>query len=138
VRALVGLCKAGSSGGIDAANKPLPEETVQKLADSCRKFLTNPAKDFDLRRWAAEGLAYLSLDANVKESLVEDRPALKSLIDLGKTGNQNIIYGVVSVFVNLTNAYDKPEVVPEMKELAQFAKQHVPTEHVKVKILLLP
>lgn len=111
MRALVGLCKAGSSGGLDFANKPLPEEDVQRLSDACRKFLTNPTKDFDLRRWAAEGLAYLSLDANVKESLVADRPALKSLIDLGKTGNQNIIYGVVSVFVNLTNSYDKPEVV---------------------------
>lgn len=34
--------------------------------------------------------------------------------------------------VNLTNSYDKQEVLPEMIELAKFAKQHVPTEHHKV------
>ncbi|XP_055343715.1 protein unc-45 homolog B-like [Paramacrobiotus metropolitanus] len=131
VRALVGLCKVGSSGGIDASNRPLSKEMMEKLADACRKFLLNASKDFDLRRWAAEGLAYLTLDADVKESLIADRPALRSLIDLGRTGNQNVIYGVVSVFANLCNAYEKPEVVPEMKELAKFAKQHVPVEHQK-------
>lgn len=105
---------------------------MQSLAESCRKYLVNPTKDFDLRRWAAEGLAYITMDADVKESLVADRAALKSLVELGKTGDQNVIYGVVSVLANLVNAYEKPEVVPEMKELAQFAKQHVPVEHAKV------
>lgn len=38
----------------------------------------------DLRKWAAEGLAYLTLDADVKEELVEDSNALRSLIDLAK------------------------------------------------------
>ncbi len=40
----------------------------------------------DLRKWAAEGLAYLSLDADVKEDLVADVTALKSLIDLAQVG----------------------------------------------------
>jgi len=47
-------------------------------------FLCNPAKDVDLRKWAAEGLAYLTLDAEVKEDLVEDTDALRSVIDLAK------------------------------------------------------
>jgi len=47
-------------------------------------FLCNPAKDVDLRKWAAEGLAYLTLDADVKEDLVEDTDSLKSIIDLSK------------------------------------------------------
>ena len=128
---MVGLCKAGSSRGIDSSNKPLDKETARSLADTCFTFLTNPTKDFDLRRWAAEGLAYLSLDADVKEALVAERSALRSLIDLGRTGNQNIIYGVVSVFVNLTNSYDKPEIEPELRQLAQFAKQHVPIDDPK-------
>ena len=38
----------------------------------------------DLRKWAAEGLAYLTLDADVKENLTSDEDALKSLIDLAK------------------------------------------------------
>ena len=48
------------------------------------RYLKNPAKDADLRKWATEGLAYLTLDAEVKEELVEDEEALRSLIDLAK------------------------------------------------------
>jgi protein unc-45 len=35
----------------------------------------------------------------------------------------------VTVLVNLVNAYDKQELVPEMVELAKFAKHHIPEEH---------
>ena len=48
-----------------------------KLADACRRFLVNPQKDFDLRRWAAEGLSFLTMDAEVKEKLVEDEAAIR-------------------------------------------------------------
>ena len=40
-----------------------------------------------------------------------------------------MIYGVVSTLVNLCNAYDKQEIIPEMIELAKFAKRHIPEEH---------
>lgn len=33
------------------------------------------------------------------------------------------------MLVNLVNAYDKQEMVPEMVELAKFAKHHIPEEH---------
>jgi len=49
-----------------------------------QRFLCNPAKDVDLRKWAAEGLAYLTLNAEIKEDLVEDSNALRSLVDLAK------------------------------------------------------
>ena len=54
--------------------------------DECclHRFLCNQAKDVDLRKWAAEGLAYLTLDADVKESVADDTEALISLIDLAK------------------------------------------------------
>ena len=48
------------------------------------RFLSNASKDVDLRKWAAEGLAYLTLDAEVKQDLVEDNNAINSLIDLAK------------------------------------------------------
>lgn len=35
----------------------------------------------------------------------------------------------MSTLVNLCNAYDKQEIIPEMLELAKFAKRHVPEEH---------
>ena len=77
VRALVGLCKLGASSGSDASLRPLAEGSTLKLADACRRFLVNPQKDFDLRRWAAEGLSFLTMDAEVKEKLVEDEAAIR-------------------------------------------------------------
>ncbi|XP_045454387.1 protein unc-45 homolog B [Melitaea cinxia] len=129
VRALVGLCKIGSFGGDDASIRPFADGSTKKLAEACRKFLVNPAKDKDMRKWAAEGLSYLTLDADVKEKLVDDKPAIQSLIELAKTGDQSCLYGVVTTLVNLCNAYEKQEVMPEMVELAKFAKHHIPEQH---------
>ena len=42
------------------------------------------------------------------------------------------MFPAATVFVNLMNAYDKPEIMPEMKQLAEYAKQKVPEEHAKV------
>jgi len=129
VRALVGMCKLGASSGHDASMRPFAEGSTTKLAEACRRFLINPKKDFDLRRWAADGLSYLTLDGDVKEKLVDDEPAMRALIDLGKTGKQDAAYGVITTLVNLTNSYDKQEITPEMLELAKFAKHHVPEDH---------
>ncbi|XP_022248788.1 protein unc-45 homolog B-like [Limulus polyphemus] len=126
-----GLCKLGSLGGTDAAIRPFSDGSTQKLAKSCRKLLVNPAKDKDLRKWAAEGLAYLTLDAEVKEALIEDQVSIQALIELAKTGDLSVLYGVVTTLVNLTNSYEKQEMIPEMIELAKFAKQHVPEDHSK-------
>ncbi|KAH9490560.1 Protein unc-45 B [Bulinus truncatus] len=133
VRALVGLCKLGSFMGTDASSQPLAEGSNEKLAKICRKFLVNPTKDVDLRKWATEGLAYLTLDAGIKEELVNDTAALKSIFELAKTTERNTTYACVTVLVNLTNSYDKQDIMPELKELAKFAKQHVPEEHAKDK-----
>lgn len=129
VRALVGLCKVGSFGGDDASIRPFADGSTTKLAVACKKFLVNPSKDNDVRKWAAEGLSYLTLDADVKEKLVEDRPAIQALIELAKSGDQSCLYGVVTTLVNLCNAYEKQEVMPEMLELAKFAKHHIPEQH---------
>ncbi|KAK2725490.1 hypothetical protein QYM36_000098 [Artemia franciscana] len=129
VRALVGLCKLGASGGTDASIRPFADGSTLKLAEACRRFLVNPAKDKDMRKWAAEGLSYLTLDAEVKEKLIEDSAAVQALIELAKTGDHSVVYGVVTTLVNLTNSYDKKEIMPEMLELAKFAKHHIPEEH---------
>ncbi|KAJ9593464.1 hypothetical protein L9F63_014993 [Diploptera punctata] len=129
VRALVGLCKLGSSGGTDASVRPFADGSTTKLAEACRRFLINPAKDRDMRRWAVEGLSYLTLDADVKEKLIEDRDAIRAMIELAKTGDQSVVYGCVTTLVNLVNAYEKQEIIPEMVELAKFSKHHIPEEH---------
>lgn len=129
VRALVGLCKLGSLGGTDASMKPFSEGASLKLAEACRRFLVNPTKDKEMRRWACEGLSFLTLDADVKEKLINDKNSLRSMIELAKSGDMNCLYGVVTTFVNLCNAYDTQEIIPEMVELAKFSKQHVPEKH---------
>ncbi|OAD61880.1 Protein unc-45 like protein B [Eufriesea mexicana] len=129
VRALVGLCKLGSSGGTDATVRPFADGATKRLAEACRKFLINPKKQKDMRKWAVEGLSYLTFDAEVKEKLIEDVEAVQAMIELAKTEDQSVIYGVVTTLVNLCNAYDKQELIPEMIELAKFAKHHIPQEH---------
>uniref|UniRef100_A0A1I8H1Z3 TPR_REGION domain-containing protein n=1 Tax=Macrostomum lignano TaxID=282301 RepID=A0A1I8H1Z3_9PLAT len=107
VRALVGLCKLGTASGSDSSCRGLADGSNVVLAKSCRRFLANPDKDLDLRRWAAlSDLALRSRD-----------PA--------------IVYPCAAVLVNLTNSYDKQDIMPEMVELAKFAKHHVPKEHEK-------
>lgn len=96
------------------------------------RFLANEAKDLDQRRWAVEGLAYLTLDAEIKEELVTDLSSIQALVEIAKVGDRTVMFPAASVFVNLMNAYDKPEIMPEMKQLAEYAKQKVPEEHYKV------
>ena len=57
-----------------------------------RRFLCNVQKDADLRKWAAEGLSYLTLDAECKEDLVADEEALKALIELAKVSGKNVLF----------------------------------------------
>lgn len=64
----------------------------------CR-FLINPAKDKDMRKWAVEGLSYLTLDAEVKEKLIEDRPAVQALIDVAKVLGKNHVLNILCVTV---------------------------------------
>lgn len=129
VRALVGLCKLGSSGGSDATIRPFADGATKKLAEACRRFLINPKKHNDMRKWAVEGLSYLTFDAEVKEKLIEDKAAIQAMIEVAKSGDKSVLYGVVTTLVNLCNAYDKQEIIPEMVELAKFAKHHIPEEH---------
>ena len=48
---------------------------------------------------------------------------------LAQAGDLSVTYAVVSTLVNLCNAYDKQEIIPEMIQLAKFAKRHIPEEH---------
>ena len=48
------------------------------------RWLCNTSTDTRTRRWAAEGLAYLTLDADVKDDFVQDIPALQAMLELAK------------------------------------------------------
>ncbi|EPY75019.1 protein unc-45 A-like protein [Camelus ferus] len=133
IRALVGLCKLGSAGGTDFSMKQFAEGSTRKLAKQCRKWLCNDQIDAGTRRWAVEGLAYLTFDADVKEEFVEDEAALKALFQLSKSEERSVLFAVASALVNCTNSYDYEEPDPKMVELAKYAKQHVPEQHPKDK-----
>ncbi|KAM5181460.1 protein unc-45 homolog B [Mantella aurantiaca] len=133
IRALVGLCKLGSAGGTDYALRQFAEGSTDKLAKQCRKWLCNPSIDIQTRKWAVEGLAYLTLDADVKDDFVEDEQALQAMFELSKTSDKTILYSVATTLVNCTNSYEVKEVIPELVQLAKFSKQHVPEQHPKDK-----
>ncbi|XP_034026015.1 protein unc-45 homolog B [Thalassophryne amazonica] len=133
IRALVGLCKLGSAGGDDYSLRQFAEGSTEKLAKQCRKWLCNPQIDTRTRKWAIEGLAYLTNDADVKDDFVEDELAMKAMFELAKSKDKTILYAVACTLVNCTNCYDKKEIIPELVELAKFSKQHVPEQHPKDK-----
>ncbi|XP_014933960.1 protein unc-45 homolog B [Acinonyx jubatus] len=133
IRTLVGLCKLGSAGGTDYGLRQFAAGSTEKLAKQCRKWLCNASIDTRTRRWAVEGLAYLTLDADVKDDFVQDIPALQAMFELAKTTDKTILYSVATTLVNCTNSYDVKEVIPELVQLAKFSKQHVPEEHPKDK-----
>uniref|UniRef100_A0A8B9VDZ1 Protein unc-45 homolog B n=1 Tax=Anas zonorhyncha TaxID=75864 RepID=A0A8B9VDZ1_9AVES len=136
IRALVGLCKLGSAGGTDYGLRQFAEGSTEKLAKQCRKWLCNTTIDARTRKWAVEGLAYLTLDADVKDDFVEDEQALQAMFELAKMSDKTILYSVASALVNCSNSYDTKELVPELVQLAKFSKQHVPEEHPKALIPL--
>lgn len=129
VRALVGLCKLGSSGGGNVNAQPFAEGASLKLANTCRRVLISTKKGSGLKKWAAEGLAFLSLDAEVKEAIIKDEAVLKVLFTMATSPDKSLLYGIATLFVNLTNSYDKPERNPELEELGKFAGENVPKEH---------
>ncbi|PIK61115.1 hypothetical protein BSL78_01940 [Apostichopus japonicus] len=125
IRALVGLCKLGSYGGTDYGLQAFSEGSTLKLSKEVQRKITIS------RNGQLRDLAFLSLDADVKEDVVGNTEALHALMDLAKTVDHSALYGVISTFVNLTNSYDVEEIDPTMKKLAEYAKQHVPEEHPK-------
>ena len=51
---------------------------------------------------------------------------MRALIELGKSGAQNVMYRAMSTLVTLTNIYNKQEINPQMLEPAKFAKHYIP------------
>lgn len=138
VRALVGLCKLASVGGTDASVRPLADGSLSKLASSCKRFLkipvTGSSDDVERVKHAIEGLAYLTLDAEVKEELVDDNEALRAIWSFAQSHPAACLFPCAAILVNVTNSYDSidPEkCTPELIELAKFSKQHVPEQHTK-------
>ncbi|RCN29940.1 tetratricopeptide repeat protein [Ancylostoma caninum] len=107
---------------------PVSHETRQHVAICLQRLdedMVSPS------RFACEGLSYLSLDADVKEWIVADSLLLRALFCLAQSAGALCVFTLATIYVNLANAYEKPNVDEEMVKLAQFAKHHVPEIHHK-------
>eukprot|EP00794_Sanderia_malayensis_P003140 gene3140-3608_t len=127
VRGLVGMCKIGMTGGGNIHEKHISDDGLANLYKTCIAFLVSDEKDFEYKKFAVEALAFLTMDADLKEEFIADKQALNTLLDVAKSGDNTTLYGVCNTFVNLTNSYDKPEKNKEMEDLAKYAQHKVPT-----------
>jgi hypothetical protein len=111
----------------------MAEGSTIKLAEQCKRLIVNAELAIESRRFAVEGLSYLTLDADVKQFIVEDVALIRAMVEVAKRTGAVSVYSMASIFVNLTNSYPKPEHLAkaEMKKLAEFSKHHVPEEHEK-------
>jgi hypothetical protein len=80
----------GSHGGGAANKKTFADGATVNLAKKIKPFLTGSDKTLDCRKWASEGLAYLSLDADVKEMIVGDKKVLKVIKSLCIDGDPTV------------------------------------------------
>ncbi|XP_071652808.1 protein unc-45 homolog B-like [Temnothorax longispinosus] len=132
IRALVGLCKLTNFE--DALCSPtiklFPHGAAKELAKVCRRFLINYKKEKDMIKWALKGLSYLTFDDDVKDELIEDQQAIRAMMELTKTDDQSISYGVLVTLINLCNAYEEQEHIPEILELITVVRHHFADKHV--------
>jgi len=130
VLGLVCLAKVTLKGGGNINENVMIEGGTLKLYDACRKYVSNDKKHVELKKWVCEALGFLTLDAEVKEILVDDKNMLNMMLELAKDSEDNtIVYAVCNALVNLTNSYDKRKIDEEMIKLAEYAKQPIPEEH---------
>ena len=102
---------AGISKGLDSFKSPsrgdpeLIEAQAQggldKMAETCRRFLINPGKRSGQRKGAAKGLSYPARDADGKKKLVGEKPAMKAFIEVSKA------------WAPSRSSYEKQETNPE-------------------------
>lgn len=84
---LSGMCPGGCQSLKSRPPESLPSRPEPGHLSSCLpspRWLCNAAIDTRTRRWAVEGLAYLTLDADVKDDFVQDIPALQAMFELAK------------------------------------------------------
>ncbi|OAD72375.1 hypothetical protein PHYBLDRAFT_181815 [Phycomyces blakesleeanus NRRL 1555(-)] len=76
------------------------------LTESMKNVLKNQAQDGSVVLNAVEGLAYSSLESNVKDSLVKDGKFMKSLvavaINAANTNSNPLLFGIGTILANIT------------------------------------
>ena len=104
------------------------EDTLNKDTNNVESFIKlvlSPQIPLDQKTNAVEGLAYLSMDADIKESLTYDNPDfIKYLVVLSKSDNKPLQYGISCIFANLTRYRKKlTDEEDQVRKLKEFAKE---------------
>ncbi|XP_024879096.1 protein unc-45 homolog B-like, partial [Temnothorax curvispinosus] len=129
IRAFVGICKMTKFTVLKdklQAVLTFDKEQIGTWLKVCIRFLTNSQRD--MRKWAVEGLSYLTLDLGVKDDLIQDQQAVQAIIEFAKTKSQSILYQVDILLVNLCSAYDKDDFIIERERFVNyfnFDKDHI-------------
>lgn len=103
----------------DPKPKGTEEETLSPL-ESLSSIFEEACADKGLRKLAVEGLAYTSLDQNVRMGIITNETLLNQLIECLKSNDSSLIYGSLSVFANLS-VYP-PRLSPDQKKVADLKK----------------
>jgi len=91
-----------------------------------QKLLGDKTMPIDVRHWAVEGTAYLSVNPEMKERIVKEPGALDSLFELTKTDDKPLLYGITSVMANLSRFRKRlTEEEEQMQKIREFAKEAV-------------
>ncbi|XP_071627979.1 protein unc-45 homolog B-like [Temnothorax longispinosus] len=130
IRAFVGICKMTKFEVLKSelqAVLTFDKDHISTWRKVCRQFLTNSQRD--IRKWAVEGLSYLTLDLGVKNELMKDQRAVKAIIKFAKIEHQSILYQVNILLVNLCIAYDNYNFPSEREMFVKcFNIDHIQAE----------
>ena len=144
VRGLVCMSKVGMTGAGNVKEQYLSEDGVMQLYKACIEFLVTKAESEKFKKLAVEAIAFLTMSADIKEEIINDKEALEALLEVGRSGDSTSVYGVCNCLVNLTNSFDKPERNEELEKLAEYAQHNIPkmsekdgSEYVKKRIDIL-
>eukprot|EP01134_Creolimax_fragrantissima_P007297 CFRG7297T1 len=146
VRALVGLSRVMSAASLLGEAKELTSEmSVGRLYDAAASVVKAGAsksveRGLDMsvgerRRWAIECLAVQSINADVKDMIVNDETMLKVLFgEMQNSKDLGVAVGLVSMVQNITCSTRKKHLTDEQKELqslSEFAKESIEREQAK-------
>ncbi|XP_024881478.1 protein unc-45 homolog B-like, partial [Temnothorax curvispinosus] len=121
IRTFVGICKMTKFEELKEELQAVPtfnKEQIGTWLKICIRFLTNPQRN--MRKWAIEGLSYLTVDLGVKDDLIGDKQAVQAIIEFAKTENESILYQVDILLVNLCSAYDKEDLIIERETFVNY------------------
>ncbi|KAL7674454.1 hypothetical protein ACOME3_000735 [Neoechinorhynchus agilis] len=127
--------KVVSCKGTDYSKRTISETGFQRLTKACIDFLCSSI--YDRKRHAIDGLAYLTLDADVKEELLGNEIAMKELFSVcqeaekAEHGSQETAFSATVIISNLSNAEPLKRPDEEMVKLAKYAQHHIPVSHPK-------